>query len=50
MENGARCELLQIINMRWGRGGGLINIVDVIERLLVKPAPINTKGNLPNII
>ncbi|MEG4396512.1 hypothetical protein [Microcoleus sp. BROC3] len=48
LENGARCELLQI-NITWGEGG-LINIVEVNERLFVKPAPTNITVNLPKKI
>jgi hypothetical protein len=48
LEHGAKCEFLQI-NITWGEGG-FINIVDVNERLFVKPAPTNIAGNLPKTI
>lgn len=43
---------VELAVIKFGRksGGGFIDIVDVNERLLVKPVPTNIVVNLPNAI
>ncbi len=39
-----------VINFCRSSGAGFIDIVDMNERLLVKPAPTNIVVNLPDVI